>query len=293
MINNSATATARRASAIVSEYLASNAKPANLTIRLSAYFTDQAAPVAIAARLGLVTSTVTTRGDATCPAYKQGGFCGDCRACWNDSVANTSYPKHGRVKVTSGKGKGKSKGWTAATIAKLAARGAKYRAELAALEILIAARVARGEAPFRTKAEARLYVGGLSSPSKMPSYGWSISATKCRKGMFLAPIAGSVCNGCYALGNFYGMPDTIHAMERRFSRIGAKHFVDAFVFLMQGEAYFRWFDSGDLQSVAMLADIAEIARRCPHVKFWLPTKEYTASAEPVAATPAMPWGLTA
>jgi hypothetical protein len=38
--------------------------------------------------------------------------------------------------------------------------------------------------------------------------------------------------------------------------------------------YFRFFDSGDLQSLKMLEDIVQIAKNLPHIKFWLPTKEY-------------------
>jgi hypothetical protein len=40
------------------------------------------------------------------------------------------------------------------------------------------------------------------------------------------------------------------------------------------EPYFRWFDSGDLQSVSMLQRIAEVARMTPEVRHWLPTREY-------------------
>lgn len=38
--------------------------------------------------------------------------------------------------------------------------------------------------------------------------------------------------------------------------------------------YFRWHDSGDLQSVKHLKNIVEIARKLPSMKFWLPTREY-------------------
>ena len=38
--------------------------------------------------------------------------------------------------------------------------------------------------------------------------------------------------------------------------------------------YFRWFDSGDLQSVKHLENKVAIAKRFPRVKFWLPTREY-------------------
>jgi hypothetical protein len=37
--------------------------------------------------------------------------------------------------------------------------------------------------------------------------------------------------------------------------------------------FFRWHDSGDLQSIAHLDLIVRIARRAPAVRFWLPTRE--------------------
>lgn len=37
--------------------------------------------------------------------------------------------------------------------------------------------------------------------------------------------------------------------------------------------FFRFFDSGDLQSVKMLDDIVQIAKLLPGIKFWLPTRE--------------------
>ena len=68
--------------------------PANLTVRLSAYLVDGPAPVALASRLGVVTSTVTSKPtEATCPAPTQGNQCRDCRACWKSS-ANVAYLLH-------------------------------------------------------------------------------------------------------------------------------------------------------------------------------------------------------
>ena len=40
-----------------------------------------------------------------------------------------------------------------------------------------------------------------------------------------------------------------------------------------GERYFRWHDSGDLQSFGHLLNIVKIAEQCPEVSFWLPTRE--------------------
>jgi len=66
-----------------------NPFPANLTVRLSAYHLDTTLNGA-----GLPTSSVTTKGDETCPAYTQGGKCGSCRKCWDPAIRNVSYPKH-------------------------------------------------------------------------------------------------------------------------------------------------------------------------------------------------------
>jgi len=43
------------------------------------------------------TSTVHTTSKVIgyeCPAYKQGGACLDCRACWNSNIKNVSYKQH-------------------------------------------------------------------------------------------------------------------------------------------------------------------------------------------------------
>ena len=79
--------------ATVAEYLKTNEKPSNLTIRISAYTIGQKPPKFF----GLPTSTVHAEGQAygsTCPAPSQGGMCGDCRNCWNPAVENVSYHKH-------------------------------------------------------------------------------------------------------------------------------------------------------------------------------------------------------
>ena len=56
---------------------------------------------------------------------------------------------------------------------------------------------------FSSIKEAEAAVGGLSKPSKMPSFAWSISARRCQTGSKLVNVKGSVCEGCYALKNRY------------------------------------------------------------------------------------------
>jgi len=46
------------------------------------------------------------------------------------------------------------------------------------------------------------------------------------------------------------------------------------VFLTGRNRFFRWHDAGDIQSVAHLHMIAEVASRTPNTKHWLPTREY-------------------
>ena len=62
--------------------------PPNLIIRMSSHMIDQK-PV----KFWPWTSTVST-GGKTCPAADQGNQCKDCRACWDRSVKNVTYPKH-------------------------------------------------------------------------------------------------------------------------------------------------------------------------------------------------------
>lgn len=45
-------------------------------------------------------------------------------------------------------------------------------------------------------------------------------------------------------------------------------------FLIGDTQWFRWFDSGDLQSAHMLQQIMEVCRRTPKTRHWLPTREY-------------------
>ena len=130
--------------------------------------------------------------------------------------------------------------------------------------------------------QAEQKVGGLSRPSKMPSYGWSISAKRCNTGSKLAKVKGSVCYNCYALKGRYMFNTTQNALDRRFNSWSddRESFIKAMVFIMHNKQHiidtgvFRWFDSGDIQGIEMLTDINRIAKATPHVKHWVPTKEY-------------------
>jgi hypothetical protein len=122
---------------------------------------------------------------------------------------------------------------------------------------------------------ARTLVGGLSKPSKMPCPSYSIPATACKAGAQLVKLPGSVCHGCYALKGMYRFPVVKTALERRLASLEHPQWVDAMTVLISrtGSKWFRWHDSGDIQDAEHLQKIFEVARRLPHVRFWLPTRE--------------------
>jgi len=75
---------------LVREFVSSEEIPSNLVVRVSAP-TLGAIPAPIP---GTVSSTVDADHGRQCPAYDQGGECGDCRACWDPAVASVNYPRH-------------------------------------------------------------------------------------------------------------------------------------------------------------------------------------------------------
>jgi hypothetical protein len=119
-------------------------------------------------------------------------------------------------------------------------------------------------------------IGSLGQPSKMPGYSWSIPAKYCNIGNKLRLVKGTTCNLCYAKKGRYSFLNVQNAMERRLQ--GWLNDPDwsllmAIRLLWIQEDYFRWFDSGDLQSNKMLIDINKIALLTPNVRHWLPTQE--------------------
>ncbi len=123
--------------------------------------------------------------------------------------------------------------------------------------------------------EANTITGGLSSPSKMPGKAYSIPATRCKVGSKLVKKEGSVCHGCYALKGRYHMLVVKQALERRYLSLSNPLWGAAMVVLIQRQSpdYFRWHDSGDLQSVNHLRKICDVCYRTPDTSHWLPTRE--------------------
>lgn len=132
-----------------------------------------------------------------------------------------------------------------------------------------------------TPTAAKRIAGSLGRPSKMPGFSYGIDAWECQVGAALVDVPGTTCHGCYARKNFYAtwIP-AIVAREKRQASLDHPLWVDAMVALIRhhcvdgGELWFRWHDSGDLQSSEHLARICRVAELTPTVRHWLPTREY-------------------
>jgi len=119
----------------------------------------------------------------------------------------------------------------------------------------------------------------MSKTTKMPCHSFSLPASECKTGSVLATIKGSVCHGCYARKGMYVFP---HVKAPRFNNLTGVQTVDFtewvatmtdLIKTKEKSGFFRWHDSGDLQSEEHLDAIVRVARNLPQIKFWLPTKE--------------------
>lgn len=128
-------------------------------------------------------------------------------------------------------------------------------------------------------------IGGLSQTTKMPCNSFSIPAKYCRMGASYRLCDKTVCHHCYCYerGN-YTWPTVKLAQERRYIKLmnainsgpGSQEwerYVDAFSFLLSGQEYFRWHDSGDLQGSLHLRLIYDICNNTRNTMHRLPTKE--------------------
>ena len=125
----------------------------------------------------------------------------------------------------------------------------------------------------------------LSKTSKMPCCSFALPAgDECITGRKLMALPGSVCKSCYARKghSHYPAVKAVRTENLRLTREALKgkaargKWVADMVKLIADtkSAWFRWHDSGDLQSAPHLRMISEVCRLTPDVIHWLPTREY-------------------
>lgn len=124
------------------------------------------------------------------------------------------------------------------------------------------------------KRETRLLLK-LSKTSKMPCLSWSLPALSTCPGSRdkhgnLVPV----CQGCYATTGFYRMKGAVATREHnRKDWMRADWWTDM-VAALEGEEYFRWFDSGDVYCETLAHRIFLVMQATPNTKHWLPTRSY-------------------
>jgi hypothetical protein len=158
-----------------------------------------------------------------------------------------------------------------------------------------------------TQKAAKEIVGSLGSPSKMPGASYGLPISHCNVGARLRAIGPGVnaagyvnpCGSCYAGDGFYlrFAKTILPAQHKRLASITDDRWTAAMVVLIRAATrkvpYFRWHDSGDLQSAAHLTKIVEIARALPDVNFWLPTREARLVRDWIAENGPLPANLVA
>ena len=123
------------------------------------------------------------------------------------------------------------------------------------------------------KKEAKEITGGLSAPGKMPEGSYNLPARACQTGAKLRQIPGTPCYGCYAFKFRYNFKNVKDALTRRLESLTHPQWIQAMAVLIKGIKFFRWHDSGDLQSVQHLINIFEVCNLTPDTMHWLPTQE--------------------
>ncbi len=143
-------------------------------------------------------------------------------------------------------------------------------------------------------------IGRLSVPGKMPCHSYNLPIRACVAGAKARKVPGTVCHECYGAKGRYPRPSAMAASERRLACLqadeanGYSNWTADFVLALkywERSGYFRWHDIGDVQNAAHLAAICEIARQCPDIRFWLPTREYRVVRDYVRAGNAIPANL--
>ena len=127
--------------------------------------------------------------------------------------------------------------------------------------------------------EAKLYGNISTGNSKMPGTTYAVDAFACITGSKLAKVEGTPCSKCYARKLQKLRPSVNHGWKanlEKWNNSDPEMWSQAMAFQIikyNTDGFHRWFDSGDLQSVAMLAAIVAVCKMTPRIKHWLPTQE--------------------
>jgi len=113
----------------------------------------------------------------------------------------------------------------------------------------------------------------ISKTSKMKIDGkrvgsWSLPAGDSCPGAKDA----EVCKSCYAKKGMYRFPVVKNVREYNKEDYKKSDWVERMTKAVNKFDYFRWFDSGDLESKELATKIFSVIHNTPNVKHWLPTR---------------------
>jgi len=114
----------------------------------------------------------------------------------------------------------------------------------------------------------------LSVTSKLDGIrSWSLQAIDTCPGSIAAPgVLVDACKGCYATTGNYRFKNVKAPRLHNQTDWQRIEWVDDMVQALNSDRYFRWFDSGDVYTLALAEKMLEVMVRTPWVQHWLPTR---------------------
>jgi hypothetical protein len=102
---------------------------------------------------------------------------------------------------------------------------------------------------------------------------WSLQAIDTCPGSIASPgVLVDACKGCYATTGNYNYPNVKAPREFNREDWQRESWADDMVAELERDRYFRWFDSGDVYTLALAEKILDVMIRTPWCKHWLPTR---------------------
>lgn len=113
----------------------------------------------------------------------------------------------------------------------------------------------------------------ISKTSKMKITGKKVGSWSLPAGTSCPGAKGAeVCEGCYAKKGMYRFPVVKNVREHNAQDYHREDWVDDMVKEVSKYDYFRWFDSGDIETPELAHKIRRVIALTGKTKHWLPTR---------------------
>lgn len=113
----------------------------------------------------------------------------------------------------------------------------------------------------------------ISQTSKMKITGSKVGSWSLPAGTSCPGAKGAeVCEGCYAKKGMYRFPVVKNVREHNKQDYHRDDWVAEMIKEVSKYDYFRWFDSGDIETPELAQRIEQVIESTPHCKHWLPTR---------------------